>query len=119
MEDKNNIVNKDSEATIHVTSKSPELIDCRHGWNCHGRKSGKCPYSHPDTKPFDSNSNTNSSYNPPKLIDCKNGYGCHGRKSGKCPFSHPEIVGSVASVAICKNGPNCYRHKRGECHYLH
>jgi hypothetical protein len=33
---------------VDINSKATEVVNCKNGWGCHGRKSGKCPYSHPD-----------------------------------------------------------------------
>ena len=115
MENQNKVISNDSETTLVTVSELQEFIHCRHGWGCHGRKSGKCPYIHPDTKPIDVNSNSS----PPNLTNCKHGWGCYGRKSGKCPYIHPVEVSNVSQVPICKNGPNCHRHKSGKCHFFH
>jgi len=121
MKNQNNIISKDSETTLIAVSELQELINCRHGWECHGRKSGKCPYIHPNAKPIDinSNSNSNSNSSPQNLTNCKHGLGCHGHKSGKCPYVHPVEVLKISQVSICKNGHNYHRHKSGKCHFLH
>lgn len=60
------------ETPVHV----PEPKLCRHGLQCHGRKNGKCPFTHPPE--------------PTSTVSklCRHGLQCHGRKNGKCPFIH-------------------------------
>jgi hypothetical protein len=51
---------------------------CNFGIKCHGAKSGKCPYTHPEV------------IGVCKVIAmCKKGWACHGRANGRCCFAHP------------------------------
>ena len=51
---------------------------CNFGIECHGAKSGKCPYTHPEAIAIRK-----------EIAMCRNGWECRGRASGKCYFAHP------------------------------
>jgi hypothetical protein len=87
--------------------------ECKNGWGCHGRKSRKCPFLHPENveggrgasppardlsgAPAEVREGGAPAPEPKSpeadwraTQECKHGWGCHGRKSRKCPFRHPE-----------------------------
>ena len=68
--------------------------DCRYGIECHGAKSGMCPYTHPKALAVCK-----------EIVMCRNGWECHGRSNGKCYFAHPtEAPQKTKEKVMCRNG---------------
>lgn len=116
-------------------------IDCSHGWDCHGRKNGRCPYKHPTHPPVMAPAAQAVVAQAPvpapapvdrrSTIDCTHGLGCHGLKNGHCPYKHPAKVPVAKAPAPapapvdrrstinCSHGWDCHGRKNGRCPYKH
>jgi hypothetical protein len=70
----------DAETKVSSNPTPKKSKICDHGWECRGRKNGKCPYTH---------------INP---VPCRWRWDCRGRQNGTCSYTHTEESSTINEV---------------------